>query len=265
MIARTIEVAGIRLRFCGDRAAAELIDKRYGAFATSEVGDAVEIELRLRPLNTRAPAVDESSQVVVRQGRIVFEWAGVHAEIASDLSSARLSAPLAERPIDAVVRFLLAAHLLERGGLLVHASAVRIDGRAWVFAGPSGAGKSTLAAELDGDLMCDEAVALLPMGDGVEAHSTPYWRAEPRHAAVAGIVFPARAPGPPRWSPLSQGQAVAQLLTTAGTQLPRDTPRVLRVAAALTRSIPCARVTLSSIPQIRHWLQPQLDVGVAAS
>ena len=46
---------------------------------------------------------------------------------------------------------LLSDLLLRRGMILLHASAVLVEGQAWLFAGPSGVGKSTTAAILAGD------------------------------------------------------------------------------------------------------------------
>ena len=57
------------------------------------------------------------------------------------------TAPLTEA--DAVTFLLgpvMGAVLRERGVLVLHASALVLDGRAWAFVGPAGVGKSTLAA-----------------------------------------------------------------------------------------------------------------------
>ncbi|OYX46738.1 MAG: hypothetical protein B7Y97_13290 [Sphingomonas sp. 32-66-10] len=60
--------------------------------------------------------------------------------------------PAPGMPLDDILVFVtgtaFAAILYQRGGLLLHASAVICAGRAYLFCGPSGAGKSTLAAAL---------------------------------------------------------------------------------------------------------------------
>jgi len=78
----------------------------------------------------------------------------------------------AATPLDDILVFVtgtaLAAIVYQRGGLLLHASAVVRDGRAFVFCGPSGAGKSTLAAALTRagcQFLADDVSALEGGGD----------------------------------------------------------------------------------------------------
>ena len=282
MISRTIDVAGVVLRFHGDQSAADLLDGRYGAFAISAPTGHVdaEIELELRAPRARAPAVpaardsvpatrhavpaaphDDGFAVTERDGRAVFDGGGLRAEVNADAAWARIRAPRAERAVDAVVRYVLASHLLARGGLLVHASAVRIGDRAWVFAGPSGCGKTTIGTRLAGELLCDEAVAVMPGGAGPVAWATPYWHARPGHAPIAGLVFPerpGRATDAPEWRAVSAGQALARLMREIGPLLPSAAPRILRAAAPLVSATSCARVTMPTIENIHDWLQPRL-------
>lgn len=55
-------------------------------------------------------------------------------------------------------------NLLLRGQIALHANAVVVDGRAWLFCGPSGSGKSTLAAwfaRAGYDVLADDVAAIL--------------------------------------------------------------------------------------------------------
>ncbi|MGB0723456.1 MAG: hypothetical protein ACPGU7_13780 [Gammaproteobacteria bacterium] len=64
---------------------------------------------------------------------------------------------------------VMGALLHQRGMMPVHASAVSIKGRAWIFCGPSGAGKSSLAAALHRRghrLLCDDTGVIQPAGTG---------------------------------------------------------------------------------------------------
>lgn len=73
--------------------------------------------------------------------------------------------------VDQVLPRLLA----HRGHLLVHGSALRINGRGALFIGPSGRGKSTLAGLLQARghaVLSDDCILLEPDGDGFRALPT---------------------------------------------------------------------------------------------
>lgn len=70
---------------------------------------------------------------------------------------------------------ILFAHLLaDRSGFLIHASGMIIDGKGVLFAGHSGAGKSTIAKILkhEGELLCDDRIAVRRWEDGFRIHGT---------------------------------------------------------------------------------------------
>src|SRR6202020_755692 len=103
--------------------------------------------------------------------------------------------------------------LLERGGLLLHASSVLSKGRAYAFVGPSGAGKTTMARlAAPRPVLSDEVTALRPSassGAPFDCFPTPFWgdmvreRAGPP-APLALIGFPVHATsGGPRLRPAS--------------------------------------------------------------
>jgi len=80
------------------------------------------------------------------------------------------------------------AFFAQHQGMLVHAAAVVVDGRAWVFAGPSGTGKShwTRHCLAHGITVLDEDRVVLRLLDGeVWAFGTP-WHLEPRLCSPQG-------------------------------------------------------------------------------
>lgn len=98
------------------------------------------------------------------------------------LAEFRVSAALIEmaprgRVADATLRHLLLDQALPlalaaQGALVVHASAVSLQGRAVLFAGRAGAGKSTLAALLSRDgapVLADDGVLLEESAEGLRA------------------------------------------------------------------------------------------------
>ncbi|MBN2804390.1 MAG: hypothetical protein JXR91_14940 [Deltaproteobacteria bacterium] len=79
--------------------------------------------------------------------------------------------------LGAVLRTVLSVVFEERRMLFLHASAVKRNGKLWVFFGPSGAGKSTIAAKLnDGGVpfSSDRVVLELKEDGKIWAHSTPF-------------------------------------------------------------------------------------------
>ncbi len=113
-------------------------------------------------------------------------------------------------------RLLCSFLLMQKGGVLLHASSVVDGGRAWVFSGPSGSGKTTIAG-LAGDrlVLNDETIALRPGPRGWEACATPFYgsggpsmaRTNER-APIRGLIIslagdcrrPRRSPAPSRRS-----------------------------------------------------------------
>ena len=89
--------------------------------------------------------------------------------------------------------------LLEYNGMYLHASAVELDGRAYLFSGPCGIGKSTHSRcwkELFGDrviLINDDKPALRRLEDGWYAYGTPWCGKDGinanRKVPLAGICF----------------------------------------------------------------------------
>ena len=69
--------------------------------------------------------------------------------------------------------------LIKRGGMMLHSSAVAVDGKAYLFSGPSGVGKSThtrhwLSLFPEAFILNDDKPALVLEGDGVTAYGTPW-------------------------------------------------------------------------------------------
>jgi hypothetical protein len=82
------------------------------------------------------------------------------------------------------------AHLLpKRDGLLLHASAARAAGWAFVFAGPAESGKSTAANRFDGGrVLADERVAVRRAQNRWSAYPVPMWGG--KYQPVSADVVP---------------------------------------------------------------------------
>jgi len=111
-----------------------------------------DVRIRRRPVpeylkeaTTRGPVWE------LDERRFLLRLPGIGRFLASDGHTLDMDPDPGTDPKDAMP-FLLGtgfgALLLQRGGLVLHAASVAVDGRAYVFCGRSGIGKSTLAAAL---------------------------------------------------------------------------------------------------------------------
>lgn len=141
---------------------------------------------------------------------------------------------------------LFARGLLDFGGFQLHASAVELAGRAWLFSGPSGIGKSTLAGRwvrMFGALWLNDDKPALRRSEGLwRAWGTP-WSGKhdlsrPASAPVGAAVF------------LRRGEGLALERLTPYEALPlfmSQVPRSLE-AAQVTRLLELADQFLGKVP-----------------
>ncbi|SMO72737.1 hypothetical protein SAMN06265379_1065 [Saccharicrinis carchari] len=95
---------------------------------------------------------------------------------------------------------LLMLYLMQRKkGLLIHASAVAVDGKAFLFTGVSGIGKSTMARlwrECGAQILNDDRLVLRPFEDEVRVYNNPmpYYAQHPREASLKAIFLLKQSP-----------------------------------------------------------------------
>ncbi len=257
---RILAVAGTRIRLVGDDADAGMLDARYAPFFTFEDGpvDAtITLELSNPPTS---PWLSESLTVVETMVGLSLSAPDFTATIERSGDVATLRAPRLERCVDAVLRYVLSRKLLDRGGLLLHASAVvRKNGRSWIFAGASGVGKTTISNHLPGEILCDEAVAMVCESGSLTCYATPYWTAKPRRTPVAGLVFPSQG-AENRCSTISPARALAKLVSCVGPLLPSAQEAVFKASEKLVQreNLVLLDVTLASLDAIPTYLHTTL-------
>jgi hypothetical protein len=145
-----------------------------------------------------------------RQGFSLF------LDLEKRLGEARLSHPRAWQNIFRISYFFL---LLERRGLLLHASGLGRQGKAFLFPGVSGAGKTTVVRNSAGlPVLSDDMVAvqLKEVDHGVVAHGTPFYGdwdrpGEEISLPLKGFYFPCHSQEN-LVIPLTPGEVIKRLL-----------------------------------------------------
>jgi len=157
---------------------------------------------------------------------------------------------------------VLACLLTLSGELVLHASAVEIDGGALAFVGGSGMGKSTLAALLCAEgarLVCDDVLRLASDGDGLRCFPGTGEIRLRKHASTLVERFPAtvRRPTP-------DGRVALQLVSSRTMPLLRAIviPRLSRSARELKverLSQSKALLFLMVYPRIQGWRKDYVE------
>ncbi len=264
-----IEIAGLAIDLQFDDPSREAwARRRYAAFATRRRAD-VALEVSLFDRLPGVPRVLRGERVGSRIGVL---GRGMAADI--DLGTRTGVVGLLRRRfgINALLRVLVALTLLKEGGLLLHASGVRVGKGAYVFPGRSGAGKSTLSKRFArADVLSDEVVAVRLRRGRVEACGTPFpgelnGKGRPGWLPLLGFAF-LRGPRRPRLVPLGPADSLRRLLacTLGGWATEPDVPRLWKAASRLVRAARCADFGFSASEPLRS-LVVRLDAwkGVVA-
>ena len=163
MSSPTLQIAGVRIRLAGPLDWMSEIAVRYEPYLSGRPADLeVEVEPGDAPRGKEWPFPGVTSK-----GRtLILSRLDFFAEIDGRRGHAVLRDP--RMALDSFLRVLLSERLADRGGFLVHATA--IGGR--LFPGVSDADKSTLARLAPpGSVLSDELVAVVRP----HLHGTPFW------------------------------------------------------------------------------------------
>ena len=162
--------------------------------------------------------------------------------------------------------------LLQYDGMLLHASAVVVDGFAYLFSAPSGTGKSThtsLWLQKFGSgayLLNDDKPALRVFPDGVFAYGTPfsgkYDLSVNARVPVRGIAFIARSETN-RMERIAGRDALYALLNQ--TVRPRDVQvyvKLLQLVQTVTQTVPIYRLYCNMDPQAAELSYETMRKGI---
>lgn len=252
----------VRLRTDSPEFVAEISGRFEGFLGNAAKPDHVfDIELLPFPDGDAAPVDAHGDSVhVTRNGPLWQVRRGdFFAEWDPRLQHGRARMVPSPYSLDSVIRILHTLILAEQGGMLIHASSVALDGRAFVFTGVSGAGKTTISrlCPPQAHILTDEMSFIRPLDARYYAHGTPFSGelgrpGENLSAPLAGIFLLAKGPEN-RIEPLSPTEAVRALMANI-LYFARDnalTAHVFDNAIALAAQVPVRRLTF--VPDARVW------------
>lgn len=148
----------------------------------------------------------------------------------------------ADDPLQNLTLPFFAALFARHRGVLVHAAAIEVEGKAWVFAGPSGSGKSHWTRQwLDrgSTVLHEDRIILRALEGQIWAFGTP-WHLEPRYSSPQGRaverLFFLQETSPDAIERVGAADATALLLRSCLLPVydPESTQAVLDVAGQTT-------------------------------
>lgn len=257
---------GVRLRSVSDAFVA-MMAERFAGFIEHDAQPTHVLDVTLLPPPPVADIVEIEDAEALGHGvevvRTPIGWrltrSDFHVEWDPSTRCGRVDLVASPYSLDSILRILHTVALAEEGGMLLHASSVVRNGRAFVFTGVSGAGKTTISrlAPDDAQILTDE-MSFLTLQDGdYHAHGTPFSGELNRpganvRAPLAGIFLLGKGDDH-RIDALAPAEAVRALMCNIlyFSQDAALTARVFDNAIALAGKVPVRRLTFR--PDTSVW------------
>lgn len=166
-----------------------------------------------------------------------------------------------------LVRAALARRLPSRGGALVHAAGIVVDGRAFLLVGPEGSGKSTWAEQADAAgcrVLSDDLVLLDGTSDRVEALGAPFKSTHsgplaPGRWPLVAVLLPEHG-APASLAPVSRIEARARIVANLPfiAEGVGSDPQIAAVVERLATGVPALKLRFARDP---GFIAPLRDLG----
>ncbi|HEY2345784.1 MAG TPA: hypothetical protein VGH80_07865 [Xanthomonadaceae bacterium] len=253
-----IGIGGIQVRLRTDsRDFIDLLGERYAGFLGKAANVDYEFDMHLQPPEGTDP--DDEVSVFRRDDLWCLQRGDFRAEWDPSARRGWIRQDPNPYSVDSVLRIVHSLLLAREGGMLMHASSVVRDGRAYVFAGVSGVGKTTISrlAPAGVHVLTDEMSYIRREREGYFAYGTPFSGelgrpGENLRAPLAAIHLLAQGPEN-RIDELAPAEAVRGLLANI-LFFAQDRELVQAVFAAaieLAGRVPVRRLTFA--PDARVW------------
>ena len=247
------------------RSQADQLGRRFRPFVV-DAEMRPEIRVRLRSagvphfLRARDDGTPETYRLDSRRsGRRLtlwsYEFAGLidHTEGTADLALVEERGEQFDRGLENFLRVLTAISILERGGLLLHASGVVRRGAAHLFFGPSGRGKTTVTHLSPDDVVLSDDMSLIVRnGERFEAAGIPFGMAHHRTPDTRDS-FPIAS-----LNSLVQSPAVRRETITGARALAEVVaclPFVMEETGQSEKALEVAGRLLAEVPVYRLWFR----------
>lgn len=253
----TVEVGRVPIQLnCEDQEYSNVLARRFEGFVRNASAPLLEFDIELA--DPRAPDPDDEVRVKRESDRWTIERSDCEAILDVPSGRGRIRQPRHPYATDTVLRILHSLLLAPRGGLLLHASSVVRNGRAFVLFGPSGSGKSTMVAMAPPDaiVLSEEISYVRRDGDAYWGCGTPFTgelnrRGDNIDAPLHGLFHLVQGPDD-RIEPLSRSAALRVLLQSV-LCFAGDTTVTKQVFAAA-----CDLVTLAPVQRLVFRRDPHV-------
>lgn len=174
MTALTLRIAdhGIRLLFPDDRLIPSARERYAGFLSDLEPDTTMTISFPDRLQRVADAGVPRAACAT---DAIRFARNDLHGETDGSFRRVDVEMRCLLYTLDALLRIFYSVMLIRRGGMLLHAAAVGLNGCGLVFAGPTESGKSEVSHMEHGIHLTDELSPIRPARDGFDVFGSPFW------------------------------------------------------------------------------------------
>ena len=193
MLSLDIGDIGIKVVFDGENC----LGSEFDGFLSERGESSSTLRLKVHKRGKPAPDYPNLVDVYTEDGRVIIKGRDFEGYLDLDALEGEMEIP-SEESFESFLRVTFSLILPNNNGIVIHASSLARDGKAYVFPGKSGVGKTTIAkSSPDATLLTDEISIIRGIGEKPIAYGTPFHGnleipGENTCAPIAGLYFPVK-------------------------------------------------------------------------